>query len=101
MISVWYTLLPSVSPVSYTHLDVYKRQTGIEQIDHWISFALLCIIGFSMIRESREQCKPMNNSFSAKVMLPLAIADSIEMCIRDSSSNLYYALYGNFEEGEV
>lgn len=31
-----------------------------------------------MIRESREQCKPMNNSFSAKVMLPLAIADSID-----------------------
>lgn len=50
----------------------------IEQIDHCISFALLCIIGFSMIRESREQCKPMNNSFSAKVMLPLAIADSID-----------------------
>ena len=50
----------------------------IEQIDHWISFALLCIIGFSMIRESREQCKPINNYFSAKVMLPLAIADSID-----------------------
>ena len=50
----------------------------IEQIDHWISFALLCIIGFSMIRESRKQCKPMNNSFSAKVMLPLAIANSID-----------------------
>ena len=42
------------------------------------TFVLLGIIGLGMIKESREQCKPINASFSAKVMFPLAIADSID-----------------------
>ena len=53
-------------------------QSFIEKIDHWIAFVLLGLIGLSMIRESREKCKPLNDSFSPKVMLPLAIADSID-----------------------
>ena len=53
-------------------------QSYIERIDHWITFVLLGIIGLGMIKESREQCKPINASFSAKVMFPLAIADSID-----------------------
>ena len=53
-------------------------QSFIEQIDHWVSFALLCIIGLGMIKESREQCRTLDASFSAKVMFPLAIADSID-----------------------
>ena len=53
-------------------------QSFIEQIDHWIAFVLLGIIGLGMIKESREQCKPLDASFSAKVMFPLAIADSID-----------------------
>ena len=53
-------------------------QSVIEQIDHWIAFVLLGVIGLGMIKESREQCKPMDASFSAKVMFPLAIADSID-----------------------
>lgn len=53
-------------------------QEAIEQIDHWIAFVLLGIIGFSMIKESREQTKAMEASFAAKVMFPLAIADSID-----------------------
>ena len=53
-------------------------QSAIERIDHWIAFVLLSIIGLGMIKESREQCKPLDASFSAKVMFPLAIADSID-----------------------
>lgn len=53
-------------------------QTFIEQIDHWIAFVLLGIIGLGMIKESREQCKSLDASFSAKVMFPLAIADSFD-----------------------
>lgn len=53
-------------------------QSLIEQIDHWIAFVLLGLIGLEMIKESREQCKSLNASFSAKVMFPLAIADSID-----------------------
>ncbi|MGN0355774.1 MAG: manganese efflux pump MntP family protein [Muricoprocola sp.] len=50
----------------------------IERIDHWIAFALLAIIGINMIRESRGEIESMDASFSAKVMFPLAIADSID-----------------------
>lgn len=53
-------------------------QTFIEQIDHWIAFILLGIIGAEMMKESQKQCKPMDKSFSAKVMFPLAVADSID-----------------------
>lgn len=53
-------------------------QSWIERIDHWIAFILLGIIGIGMIKESREASKPLNDSFAAKVMFPLAIADSID-----------------------
>ena len=53
-------------------------QKAIEQFDHWVAFGLLVLIGIGMIKESREECKPLNASFSAKVMFPLAIADSID-----------------------
>lgn len=53
-------------------------QSFIESIDHCIAFALLAIIGINMIRESREESKTLDASFSAKVMFPLAIADSID-----------------------
>lgn len=50
----------------------------IESIDHWISFILLVIIGINMIKESGEKVKNLDSSFSAKVMFPLAIADSTD-----------------------
>ncbi len=50
----------------------------IESIDHWIAFILLGVIGFNMIRESREQAEEIDSSFSAKAMLPLAVATSID-----------------------
>ena len=53
-------------------------QSVIEQIDHWIAFLLLGVIGLGMIKESREECKPLDASFSPRVMFPLAIADSID-----------------------
>lgn len=53
-------------------------QSIIESVDHWIAFTLLVIIGINMIRESREEAKKLDASFSAKVMFPLAIADSID-----------------------
>lgn len=36
----------------------------IASVDHWISFALLLLIGVNMIRESREESKPLDASFS-------------------------------------
>ena len=53
-------------------------QTIVESVDHWIAFVLLSIIGINMLRESREEMKKLDASFTAKVMFPLAIADSID-----------------------
>ena len=48
---------------------------AIQSVDHWLSFALLLLIGVNMIRESMGK---LDASFSPKVMFPLAIADSID-----------------------
>lgn len=53
-------------------------RTIVESMDHWFSFILLGIIGVNMIRESKEEIEKLDDSFSAKVMFPLAIADSID-----------------------
>lgn len=53
-------------------------QTLIESFDHWIAFALLAVIGFNMVMESRSKGKELNSSFSVKAMLPLAVATSID-----------------------
>lgn len=50
----------------------------IESIDHWIAFILLVLIGFNMIKEAFEDEENCNIEFSFKVMLPLAIATSID-----------------------
>jgi len=53
----------------------------IVSIDHWIAFILLGIIGFNMVKESREEeCEAcsLDCSFDVKTMIPLAIATSID-----------------------
>ncbi len=50
----------------------------IENFDHWIAFVLLGIIGFNMIRESREKEEELNASFGFKAMFPMAVATSID-----------------------
>ncbi len=50
----------------------------IEQIDHWIAFVLLSVIGLLMIKEAGEPSKPLDSSFSFKAMFPLSVANSID-----------------------
>lgn len=50
----------------------------ITSVDHWIAFVLLGLIGANMIRESFGGPHELNDSFSVKTMLPLAIATSID-----------------------
>ena len=57
-----------------------RFQALITSVDHWIAFVLLCAIGGNMVRESRTcgACREMDASFASKVMLPLAVATSID-----------------------
>ena len=56
-----------------------RFQSLITNIDHWIAFVLLAVIGANMIKESiskEEECP--DASFGLKTMLTLAVATSID-----------------------
>ena len=53
-------------------------QVLITNVDHWIAFVLLSVIGINMIRESRSCPEELNDSFGFRVMLILALATSID-----------------------
>lgn len=59
----------------------------IKNVDHWVAFTLLVLIGVNMIRESfskEEECTEgcqKGSSVSFRVMLPLAIATSIDALV--------------------
>ena len=53
-------------------------QGFITNIDHWIAFVLLGLIGVNMIRESRGDAEHLDDSFQPGAMLPLALATSID-----------------------
>lgn len=50
----------------------------ITSVDHWIAFGLLVLIGANMIKESFDKSDEVNDSFSVKSMLILAVATSID-----------------------
>ena len=57
----------------------YKFESFITNIDHWIAFVLLAIIGGNMIREALGKDEDEeNDDFSVRAMLPLAVATSID-----------------------
>lgn len=53
-------------------------QDLIQNIDHWIAFILLALIGINMVREALGESESVDASFDFKTMLPLAIATSID-----------------------
>jgi len=55
----------------------------IHAVDHWISFALLLVLGGNMIREARGRksaghCRAVSSSLEVWVLLALAIVTSID-----------------------
>jgi putative Mn2+ efflux pump MntP len=67
-------LMPSIG-----YLLGSQFESMITQIDHWIAFILLAIIGINMIKESREDDEEkLDDSFGVSTMLTLAVATSID-----------------------
>lgn len=57
----------------------FKFESFITSIDHWIAFVLLAVIGGNMIKEALSgEEEEVNDSFSFRTMLPLAVATSID-----------------------
>lgn len=50
----------------------------INQIDHWVAFILLVLIGANMIKEALGEVESLNDTFDFKTMIPLAVATSID-----------------------
>ena len=55
----------------------YRFERVIVSIDHWIAFALLAVIGVSMIQESRKT-EELDDDLSFRTMVLLAVATSID-----------------------
>ena len=56
----------------------YRFEHFITSIDHWIAFGLLCIIGIGMIQEAFSEGEKLDDDFTVKKMLMLAVATSID-----------------------
>ena len=75
---VWFGGFQALMPIIGYYLGS-TFSSVVANIDHWIAFVLLGLIGTNMIRESRsgETCE-VNPDFSTRTMLLLAIATSID-----------------------
>ena len=55
-----------------------RFEAMVANVDHWISFVLLGLIGANMVRESRAGEEKLDDSFTVSTMLLLAVATSID-----------------------
>lgn len=73
---IWFGGFQALMPlIGYMLGSTFEQY--IVSIDHWVAFILLGIIGFNMVKESREE-EHTDASFAFKAMLVLAIATSID-----------------------
>ena len=77
-VAFWFGGFQALMPLIGYFLGV-RFADMVSNVDHWIAFALLGIIGFNMVKESfsRETCE-LSPDFSFKTMLAMAVATSID-----------------------
>lgn len=68
----------------------------VSNVDHWIAFILLGIIGFNMIKESfhKDEDCCVDPDFSFKTMLAMAVATSIDALAIGVSFAFLRSIYG-------
>ena len=80
-VGVWLGGFQALMPLIGYFLGV-SFASLVQNIDHWIAFILLGIIGVNMIREATAkeecECEKATSDFSSRKMLLLAIATSID-----------------------
>lgn len=74
---LWFGGFQALMPLLGWLLGV-QFQAAIERFDHWIAFILLAILGVNMIREANGEEECCDCSFAWKIMLPMAVATSID-----------------------
>ena len=55
-----------------------RFQQAIANVDHWIAFGLLTLIGINRLREARQEDDSLDEAMGPAAMLPLAVATSID-----------------------
>lgn len=55
-----------------------RFEAMVANVDHWIAFVLLGLIGVNMVRESMAGEEKLDDSFTVSTMLILAVATSID-----------------------
>lgn len=73
----YFGIFQGLMPVIGFYLG-YNFEYLIKEVDHWIAFVLLSIIGINMIREAFGEAEEHNDDFGVKTMLVLAVATSID-----------------------
>lgn len=78
IIGTYFGLFQAIMPVIGYFLGSFFEEL-VTQVDHWIAFILLCIIGINMIKEifSKEE-DSYDDNVDFKTMIVLAIATSID-----------------------
>ena len=76
--ALWFGGFQALMPLIGYFLGI-RFADFVSNVDHWIAFILLGIIGSNMIKESfsKDECE-YSPDFSAKAMFPLAVATSID-----------------------
>ena len=78
IIALYFSIFQALMPILGYLLGI-AFESIITQIDHWIAFVLLLIIGIKMINEVfKEEKQSYDDSVNFKVMLVLSIATSID-----------------------
>ena len=79
IIGLYFGIFQALMPVIGYFLGM-ASQSLVTNIDHWIAFVLLVLIGGNMIREalSQEESDNCNDNVDFKTMIILAIATSID-----------------------
>lgn len=78
IIALYFGIFQALMPVIGYFLGT-TFSSFVENIDHWVAFILLSIIGGNMIKESFDsECEKRNDKVNFKTMVVLAIATSID-----------------------
>ena len=77
--ALWFGGFQALMPLLGYFLGV-SFSDFVSDVDHWIAFILLGIIGGNMIKESlhKEECCTVDPDFSFRTMLAMAVATSID-----------------------
>ncbi|WP_324824495.1 manganese efflux pump MntP family protein [Sinanaerobacter sp. ZZT-01] len=77
IVSVYFASFQAVMPLIGYYIGVQFSE-HIVQVDHWVAFVLLSIIGGNMILESRNKDEVFDDRMNFSHMLILAVATSID-----------------------